>query len=642
MNLSLLRLSYLSTLMISFTIAGCNANKDGGGNETGGSGNSETHSESAATGDETAAAMPDGPEGFVYSGHEPEWLDEQNWTRAESQDFYFQDQGSELVPFDWFMALELADSEESFTSDEHMIALGYINQPKSPSNKHGLPIGFVADEGDPALTDIKIAAYGPKYDKANFPRTTKWLGLTCAACHTADITYNGSIIRVDGGPSMADHEAFLAELAAALRATSDNDTKFKRFEQGIRDFRKRDSGGGDTDDLTTLRAELKSFTEHMEELVAMNKADQAYGFARLDAFGAILNEITVAALGIPENREVSDAPVSFPYLWYSPSLDYVQWNRSATNAIARNVGEVLGVYAHLQLTGTPATGQFRSTANYRGLDHLEKLLQKLKAPVWPEKILGAIDQQKADHGASLFAENCKSCHGVRDENGKFPMTEPNALGLRFIKTSFSPPSVSGTDPEMVNNVLRRKAKPGDLKPYLSPPELQTLDEVPAASVLKAAVGGVIGRYAKEKGLDQEQLANLAGGHIPPDPDGPDYIPVGYIARPLYGIWATAPFLHNGSVPNLYELLLPDADRSASFYVGSREFDPKRVGFVTTKSAVRAFKFETMNADGLPIPGNMNTGHSGPKKTQTKGDDGQWRDFTDDERWALVEYMKTLK
>src|SRR5690606_18198960 len=51
----------------------------------------------------------------------------------------------------------------------------------------------------------------------------------------------------------------------------------------------------------------------------------------------------------------------------------------------------------------------------------------------------------------------------------------------------------------------------------------------------------------------------------------------YKTQPLAGVWATAPYLHNGSVPNLYELLLPPEQRSVKFWVGNREFDPKHVG-----------------------------------------------------------------
>src|SRR4051795_1200844 len=50
------------------------------------------------------------------------------------------------------------------------------------------------------------------------------------------------------------------------------------------------------------------------------------------------------------------------------------------------------------------------------------------------------------------------------------------------------------------------------------------------------------------------------------------------ARPLNGVWATAPYLHNGSVPSLYWMLKPQSERPRSFCQGARDFDPEQVGF----------------------------------------------------------------
>ena len=100
-------------------------------------------------------------------------------------------------------------------------------------------------------------------------------------------------------------------------------------------------------------------------------------------------------------------------------------------------------------------------------------------------------------------------------------------------------------------------------------------------------------------------------------------PLVYRARPLDGIWATGPFLHNGSVPTLYHLLLPEKERPDSFHVGSREFDPVKVGPVTTEGEGTSH-FDTS------LKGNSNRGH----------DYGTSR-MTDEQRWQLVEYMKTL-
>ena len=104
----------------------------------------------------------------------------------------------------------------------------------------------------------------------------------------------------------------------------------------------------------------------------------------------------------------------------------------------------------------------------------------------------------------------------------------------------------------------------------------------------------------------------------------------YKGRPLTGIWATPPYLHNGSVPTLYDLLLPPGERPASFYLGSREFDPDKVGYVTAQSADNNFLYRTRDEAGRFIDGNSNAGHDYGNAT-----------FTEEQRRALVEYMKGL-
>ena len=101
---------------------------------------------------------------------------------------------------------------------------------------------------------------------------------------------------------------------------------------------------------------------------------------------------------------------------------------------------------------------------------------------------------------------------------------------------------------------------------------------------------------------------------------------GYQAPPLDGIWATAPYLHNGSVPNLWELLTPPEKRKSTFMVGSRLFDPKNVGYVTDQSP---FKSGNFVADPGNANGNGNGGHA------------YGTTLSDDDRWAIIEYLKTL-
>ena len=105
----------------------------------------------------------------------------------------------------------------------------------------------------------------------------------------------------------------------------------------------------------------------------------------------------------------------------------------------------------------------------------------------------------------------------------------------------------------------------------------------------------------------------------------------YKARPLNGIWAASPYLHNGSVPSLYDLLRPAAERPKQFMIG-RDFDPVKVG-VDTSGASGKFLFDTTHV------GNSNAGHSFENGPPGKGVIG--RLLTDDERWAIIEFLKSI-
>jgi hypothetical protein len=117
----------------------------------------------------------------------------------------------------------------------------------------------------------------------------------------------------------------------------------------------------------------------------------------------------------------------------------------------------------------------------------------------------------------------------------------------------------------------------------------------------------------------------------------------YRARPLDGVWATAPYLHNGSVPTLWDMLLPQSKRPASFCIGSRQFDPIHVGLVAKADQKDACPAGVTDFD-VTLLGNGNHGHSfeGQEADVTKLPPGViGPELTDDERGALVEYLKTL-
>src|SRR5690606_29397881 len=135
---------------------------------------------------------------------------------------------------------------------------------------------------------------------------------------------------------------------------------------------------------------LQGYVKVLQDTVRRGAGSTPAGFGRLDAFGSILNEICETSLQLPENHHPADAPVSVPFLWDTPRLDWVQWNGSAGDPLARNVGEVLGVFAQLRLAPDPSTDRFRSTAHIPNIHELEQHVAQLQAPKWPQEF-GEID-----------------------------------------------------------------------------------------------------------------------------------------------------------------------------------------------------------------------------------------------------------
>lgn len=100
---------------------------------------------------------------------------------------------------------------------------------------------------------------------------------------------------------------------------------------------------------------------------------------------------------------------------------------------------------------------------------------------------------------------------------------------------------------------------------------------------------------------------------------------GYVARPLVGVWLLAPYLHNGSVPTLADLLTPPTERPALFHRGYDVIDRERLGFIAEGRAAeaRGFRFDTR------LKGNGKEGHA------------YGVDLPPDDKNALIEYLKTL-
>jgi hypothetical protein len=571
----------------------------------------------------------------------------QGWSAADRETFYTTSQGSHLIPYAWFKALKRTDVDEPFAADK-LQRYGFLAHDVSQANPEGLPVGFVIDG----------------------PVASGQLGLTCAACHTGQLEYVQSgvvhALRIDGAPAKTDAQQFLADLLGASRATLAEPARFDAFA-------KRVLGPGYT---VAKAAQVKDafgkwVTQFGEFMDISLPAASPWGPGRLDAFGMIFNRIAARDLGVRDNYKVADAPVRYPFLWNASRQDRNQWNGGVHNglfiqALGRNTGEVIGVFADFSprrlVPATPLSPAIIDFTNnsikFAGLQTLEEKIAVLRPPPWPREIFG-FDEQLAAKGQPLFDANCGRCHTIKQSPDLPELWRTEILPV-------------GTDPKMVLN-SQRTAQPGLLLGALMPPPAigaRIGDPAKAGDLLaKAVVGSLLAEALLPPIPSPEKLAqsgvfralrkdfaeHLPGENLdtlldprqspkakvdallelkafmearlsnmfnpPPVADG-----AAYESRVLNGVCAVAPYLHNGSVPNLWELMKPAKDRKSTFKVGSRIFDPKNVGYATDDSPFKTGEFV---ADPANANGNGNGGHEFGAS------------LTDEERWAIIEYMKTF-
>ena len=673
------------------------------------------------------------------------------------QRFYHLAQGTEIIPYQWFLYLEQVFSEKLFRAEENLCRYKIIPDQKDDTyNPDGLPVGFA------------------KTVDTDHPIIQEWLGFTCAACHTGQLEFGKTRIIIDGGQAMWDVRAFGKAMLQALGTTLKDEKKFTRFADRVleQDFRGKDliekpESQKRRIELMTLKAKGKLTPDlaiELREVFGKRKADEKrkvqlrkklqahviaylgtklfeqkrneenavfpteWGFGRNDALGRGGNKVLTQlhsdnlrlanapmsfpkiwdapkykwvqwnasirqplgrnigeAIGVgarltpglfnletgcqsvlgrggnkvltqlhSDNLRLANAPMSFPKIWDAPKYKWVQWNASIRQPLGRNIGEAIGVGARLTpglfnletgLLGTDptlcwdtfnwATGKgtidsrkckvgISTSVNLKNMVSLEHYVRQLTSPQWPADLLGTIDEELRAEGEKLYKGlgdtieerernlhvKCIKCH-VQSSSDEYQLRE-------------IPIQVVGTDGTAVHNFNARRVDVPMLgwKNVSAAWATQELTNV----IIGTLCSGEMKPYCDEHHMEMTQgRKNLWRS------------PLVYMAGTNIGVWATAPYLHNGSIPNLYQLLSPREERFQTFCVGNLEFDPTRVGFVASKppcAPFAEFEFDTRKT------GNSNSGHEfrdGPRGNGVIG-----RLLTPRERFAIIEYLKALQ
>jgi hypothetical protein len=534
-----------------------------------------------------------------YDGHVI-YLD-QGWSKEVRESYYHISQGSTVMPYDIFLNLEVAGSQELFRSDPNSERYGLTPDPANPqTNPDGLAIGL------------------SKTTTTEGPWKGEDIGLTCAGCHNTELFYQGKRIRIDGGVgNHFDIEAYLNALDDAIQETLTDSTKFDRLAARMR--------ASSPDAKSELRKRFESAAGRIHSYrLRVLVTPYPWGPSRMDAIGLIVNRVTYVAPEIPENWSTPLAPTKPPFLWNSPQGTWTQWRGVQQDPIARNLIETMGVYMSMNLTAkSPQEGLFDSNAHLKNLEVIEDWLDHLAPPKWPEEILGKIDVAKAAEGKTLFAKRCAGCHN----SYPYTWTEPNKYGKRFLEVGLVPEKYVGTDPMQFND-LRPYALTAQLAPNLPGP-LKDKVLVPTGYLYYGLSESILHVALSKLNQTEEEAVKMHGDRELPVPR-PSDVPH-YKAAPREGVWATPPYMHNGSVPNLYEMLIPAAQRTKKFYLG-REFDPVKVG-VDTSGKSGTYMVDTS------LVGSSNAGHSFEDGPLGNGVIGPL--LTEEERWAIVEYLKSI-
>jgi uncharacterized protein (DUF2235 family) len=539
------------------------------------------------------------------------WL-AQNWTDDQRHRFYHLTQGSELLPYAWFLALE----QPRFTitgapllkEESYLEGFGLIPDSANAQNPDALPVGFSRDERfvDPYTGQKNVV-----------------LGLTCAACHTGELFYGDQAIRIDAGPSLVNLQKFSEALAFAVFWTYYDPWRFHRFANRVLGPVHAQA------DEVLLRKALKYYldTTYAEIKANLNLFPVDEGYGRTDALARIGNFVFGTELNNKKNMRAGNGAVNFPPIWDTSWFDWVQYNASIHQPMGRNVGEAMGVRSRINLLGYPGV-QFQNTIHVDNLHEIETLLggealgSGVWSPKWPENILGKIDRDKAAKGEKLYNTLCLHCHQppMLSEEGRKPehwTTDANSDGRQFFKVTQIPLDEIGTDPNEAKNFAARTADSGPLG----------MGIISARAGLLFISQKIIGQAYADLKLTSQEQKEWNGFR-----DNELLAPLVYKARPHNGIWATPPYLHNGSVPNLFELLSPVSERPTAFYLGKKEYDPVKVG-LSTDPLKGAKEFRTDQA------GNSNAGHEFNDGPLGKGVIG--RKLSKEERMQIIEYLKTL-
>jgi hypothetical protein len=528
--------------------------------------------------------------------------------------YYSMDEGIQYLPVDILLSLKRADNSGLRVMDELLLAkperFGLLPNYVNPQSD--LPLGITVSDD---LNYVPIA------------------GIACPTCHTSLISNDkGQFFLVDGASSQFMIDRLLPEMIKSIVATLINPVEFEAFYdryqarvgyvnpsplQASKDLAPMVQQAFLTNDTSPIAQKLPSnsslndayptyaslatrdkmfvyLTKRFIFFLGQTKYGNAKANSKIAAGGpgranpwsVAKNMIADKYLHAKSNEE--GGPVNVPFSWDYDRQKHVFWSGTTNSMLERNLAQCVSLITNFN------DKTYESTCSIRKLERVSGYASKVQPPKWPENILGAIDQNYANKGKAIFKDRCLSCH-----NPLLSQTSAGSADFNYVDV--------GTDDNYVKGQME----------FINGKNIFTDMIAPFISKVKTTA-------AKNENISDYDLVRLEGdGRWPAEWN----MPVGnkIVAKPLYGVWATPPYLHNGSVPTMWDLLQPADQRPKEFHIGGYVYDSIRLGYREDRTLPDGFNFKV---DCENCIGNSNRGHE------------FGTDLSAEEKWNLIEFMKT--
>lgn len=536
--------------------------------------------------------------------------------------------GLEAFPAKYAAVMQTLSADSFFASDEQgdiFADFGFVPNPVGASQT------CVSNLGDWAPVGFGVSGYIPV--KAVQTRT-RFVGLTCAACHTSQLRMpdgsRGPIIEGLGNQEL-DVIAWSDGVRNAILDPKLTSAEIlETYEAQCGDF---DRAAADADKGWLPR----TYASWIERPIA-RQVDGIIIGAWLDGFrdsvkadlakyglphpGADLRDPNLIPAGPGRTRPFRSvvrvtldlpgadnfAMSKIPAVW-EQATDLRPWSQYDGSIRSPEARSLIAAYA--SGASVLALAQPDVAANIR---HAAVYTENLTPNVTFAETFTALNPAAIARGKVAYMAHCNECHGHRAETGDWSLEGATRIH------QLTPLAEIGTDPErvtfryahMLPDALYTSFPQWDADLEAQQTRLETLVQTAKRDGKPAVAALWLGQIDKLNAASREHRLGHTLGFKREDIRAGDEQTgqIGYFNNPIPGAWLRAPYLHNGSVPTLAQLLHIE-DRPKVFCRGANPYDPGDIGITAPSgTAVQcpdemAFRYDT-NA-----PGNSAAGHDYP-------------------------------